>query len=76
MADERAKGKDETLTGIDQRMINQRGLSQMKIEVMLPEMIEKNKGASGVAKRGTLKETAWQRTFTYTIRRRTTKMLI
>ena len=56
MADREAKGKDKILTEIDQRMINQRGLSWMVIEVMLPETIEVNKGALDVVKRGILKE--------------------
>jgi len=34
LADEEAKGKDETLIGIDQMIANQRGLSQMEVEVM------------------------------------------
>ena len=61
MADGEVKGKDETLTGIDQRIVNQRGLSYMKIEVLSPEMIEVNKGASDVIKRAILKGTVWQK---------------
>jgi len=58
LTDGEAKKKDETLTGIDQRMVNQRGLSQMEIEVMQAEIIGTNKDASDVAKRGISKETA------------------
>ncbi len=58
LANGKDKGKDETLTGIDQKVINQRGLSQMVIEVMLPEMIEVNKGVSDVVKRDISKGTA------------------
>ena len=57
MADGEAEGEDETLTGIDQRIVNQRGLTQMETEVMLLKMIEENKGILDVAKRNTLKET-------------------
>ncbi len=39
-------------------MINQKNLSQMVIEVMPPEMIEKNRDVSDVAKRAISKETA------------------
>ncbi len=51
MANEGAKGKDETLIGIDQRMVNQKDPSQMVIEVMLPETIEGNKDVSNADKR-------------------------
>ncbi len=59
MADEKAKGRDEILTEINQRMVNQRDLSQIEIGVMLSGMIEGNKDASDVIKRCTSKETAW-----------------
>ena len=51
-------------------MVNQRGLSQMKIEVMLPEMIGENKGVLDAAKRGISKEIAWQKTSICTKRKR------
>jgi len=70
LADRETKGKDKTLTKIDQRMINQRGFSQMKIEVMSPEMIEENKGILDVAKSDTSKETAWQKMSIYTKRKK------
>ena len=57
MANGEVKGKDETPTGINQRMVNQKDPSQMVIEVMQSEMIEENKDASDVVKRNTLKET-------------------
>ena len=62
MKDGRAKGEDETLIEIDQRMANQKDPLQMIIEVMLSEMIEGNKDASDTDKRGTSKGTAWQKT--------------
>ena len=61
MADGEAKEKDETLIGIDQRMVNQRGLLRMEVEVMLLEMIEENKDALDAVRRCTLKETTWQK---------------
>ena len=76
MADGGAKGKDETLIGIDQRMANQKDPSQMVAEVMPPEMIEGNKDVSDVDKRGTLKETAWQKMSICTRRKHQKKMLI
>ena len=51
MADEGAKGENETPIGIDQRMANQKDLLQMATEVMPPEMIEGNKDVSDVDKR-------------------------
>ncbi len=57
MADEGVKEKDEILTGIDQRMANQKDPSQMVAEVMPPEMIERNKGVSDADKRDILKGT-------------------
>ncbi len=59
MADGEVKGKNETLTGIDQKTVNQKDLLQMKTEVMPPEMIEMNKGILDVVKRGISEETAW-----------------
>ena len=70
MADEEAKGKDEILTGIDQRMINQKDPLQMGIGVILPGMIEENKGVLDVTKRDTLKEIAWQKTSICTKRKK------
>ena len=58
MADGEAKGEDETLIGIDQRMVNQKDLLQMEIGVMPSGTIEENKGASDVTKKDILKETA------------------
>ncbi len=57
MIDGKAKGKDKILTGIDQRMVNQRGLLQIEIEVMPSEMIEGNRDVSDVVKRDTSKKT-------------------
>ena len=56
-------------------MVNQKGPTQMKIGVMPLEMIEVNKDASDVIKRGISKETAWQKMSTCTTRRRVMKML-
>ncbi len=56
MADGKAKGKDEILTEIDQRMVNQKDPSQMVIEIMLPEMIKVNKSTLDMIKRDTSKE--------------------
>jgi len=74
LADREAKGRDETQTGINQRMINQRGLLQIAIEVMLPEMIGENKGVLDAAKRGSSKEIAWQKTSICTKRKKQEKM--
>jgi len=63
LANGEAKEKDETLTGIDQRMVNQKDPSQMVTEVMLSEMIEVNKGVLDAIKKDILKETAWQKMF-------------
>ena len=70
MADEEAKGKDEILTGIDQRMVNQKDFLQMATEVMSLETIGKNKDISDAAKRGILKESAWQKTSICTKRKK------
>jgi len=56
LADGKAKGKDEILTEIDQRMVNQKDPSQMVIEIMLPEMIKVNKSTLDMIKRDTSKE--------------------
>ena len=58
MTDGEVKEKDKILTGIDQRMVNQKDPSQMATEVMLLEIIEVNKDALDVVKRDILKETA------------------
>ncbi len=58
MADGEAKGEDETLIGIDQRIANQKDPSQMVTEVMPPGMIEGNKDVSDADKRDILKGTA------------------
>ena len=42
----------------------------MVIEVMLPEIIKVNKGVLDVAKRGTSREIAWQKTSIYTKRKK------
>ena len=73
MADGEDRERDETLTGIDQRIVNQRGLTQIAIEVMPPEMIERNKGVSDADKRGILKGTAWQRMFICTKKKKQKK---
>ncbi len=75
MADGEAKGKNKILIEIDQKMVNQKDPSQMVIEVIPPEMIEVNKGALDAAKRGTSKETAWQKTSTCTKRKKQMKTL-
>jgi len=72
LADGEDKGKDETLTG---RMVNQKDLLQMEIEVMQAETIEGNRDVSDAAKRAISKETAWQKTFICTMRRKMMKML-
>jgi len=59
LVDGKVRGRNETLTETDQRMINQRGLSQIKIEVMPSKMIEMNKDALDVIKRDTSKEIVW-----------------
>jgi len=59
LVDGKIRGRNETLTETDQRMINQRGLSQIKIEVMPSKMIEMNKDALDVIKRDTSKEIVW-----------------
>ena len=59
MVDGEAKGEDEILIGIDQRIANQKDLLQKETKVILLEMIEGNKDVSDVDKRGTLKGTAW-----------------
>ena len=74
MADGGAKGKDETLIGIDQRMINQKDFSQMVAEVMSPGTIEGNKDVSDVDKRDISKGTAWQKTSICTKRKKQKKM--
>ena len=56
MADGEDKEKGKILIRIDQRMINQKDLSQIVIEVMSSEMIKENKGALDVVKKNTLKE--------------------
>ncbi len=73
MADEEAKGEDETPIGIDQKMANQKDPSQMVAEVMPPEMIEGNKDVSDVNKRGISKRTAWQKTSICTKRKKQKK---
>ncbi len=70
MANREAKGKDKILIRIDQRMVNQKGLSQMKIEVMQAEMIEENRDVLDVTKRAISKETVWQKMFTCTIKKK------
>ncbi len=76
MANREAKGKDKILIRIDQRMVNQKGLSQMKIEVMQAEMIEENRDVLDVTKRAISKGIAWQKISICTMRRRTMKILI
>jgi len=56
LADSKGRKKNKILTGIDQRMVNQKDLSQIVIEVMSSEMIKENKGALDVVKKNTLKE--------------------
>jgi len=68
------KGKDEILTRIDQRMVNQKDSSQMIIEVMQSEMIERNRDVSDVAKRAISKGIVWQKIFTYIMRKKMMKM--
>ncbi len=47
----------------------------MVIEVMLSEMIGENKDVLDAAKRATLKEIAWQKIFTYIMKKKQMKML-
>ncbi len=47
----------------------------MVIEVMSLEMIEESRDVSDAAKKATLKETAWQKIFTCTMKRKLMKML-
>ena len=47
----------------------------MEIEVTLPEMIKESRDVSDAAKRAISKETAWQKTFICTMRRKMMKML-
>jgi len=70
LADRKAKGKVETLIEIDQKMVNQKDLSQMEIEVTSSEMIKENRGVLDVTKRVTSKETVWQKMSTCTIRKK------
>ena len=75
MTDGEVKGEDEILIGIGQRMVNRKDPLQMATEVMPLGMTEENKDVSDVDKRGTLKETAWQKTSTCTRRKQQKKML-
>ena len=70
MEDEEVKGENKIQTGTDQRMVNQKDLSRMKIEAILLEIIEENKGASDATKRATLKEIVWQKISICTIRKK------
>jgi len=70
LTDGEAKGRDETLTEIDKKMVNQKDLSQIVTEVMLSEMIEMNKDVLDVAKKAISKETAWQKMSICTKRKR------
>ncbi len=76
MAGGEVKEKDETLIGIDQRMINQKDPSQMEIEIMWAEMIKVNRDVSDVVKRGISKGTVWWKMFICTKRKKQTKTLI
>jgi len=76
LTDSGDKEKNKTLIGIDQRMVNQKDLSQIEIEVIPPEMIEANKGVSDAAKRSISKEIVWQKISICTMRKKMTKMLI
>ncbi len=69
MADGGAKGENETLIEIDQKMANQKDPSQMVTEVMPPEMIGENKDVSDADKKGTSKGTAWQKMYICTKRK-------
>ena len=51
MADGGAKGEDEILIEIDQRMASQKDPSQMVTKIMSSEMIEENKDVSDAVKR-------------------------
>jgi len=74
LADGEAKGKDEILIRIDQRMVNQKNPSQMVAEAMSPEITEENNDVSDVDKRDTSKGIAWQRMSTCTKRRKQKKI--
>ena len=75
MADGEAKGEDEILIGIDQKMANQKDPSQMVTEVISSEMTKENKDASDANKRGILKGTAWQKMSICTKRKKQKKTL-
>ncbi len=62
MADGEDRERDETLTGIDQRTVNQKDLLWIAIEIILLEIIEVNKDVSDMIKRDISKEIAWQKT--------------
>ena len=73
MANGEVREEDEIQIGIDQRMVNQKDISQMVTEVMPSGMTEGNKDASDVDKRDTSKGTAWQRTSICTKRKKQKK---
>ncbi len=74
MADREAKGEDEILIRINQRMANQKDPSQMVTEVIPPGTIEVNKDVLDVDKKGTSKGTAWQKMSICTKRKKQKKM--
>jgi len=57
-------------------MVNQKDPSSKTKEVISLETIEESKDISDAAKKATLKETAWQRIFICTIRRKQMKTSI
>ncbi len=76
MANGKAKEKGETLIGIGQKMDNQKNFSLKIKEAMLLGIIEESKSALDVAKKVTLKETAWQKMFICIMKRKQMKILI
>jgi len=60
------KKRDKILTEINQRIANQEDCIQKTKGVISLGMIKKSKGISDITKRITLKETIWQKTSTYT----------
>ena len=67
MTNRRAKGKDEILIEIDQRIANQKDPTQMATEVMPPEMIEGTKMFQ-MRTKGTLQKGLYSRECPYVLR--------
>ncbi len=74
MEDEKAKKRAKTLTGIDQRKINQEDSLLKTKGVIQLEMIEENKGVLDAIKRSISKEIVWQKMFICTMKKKQTKI--